>query len=339
MIRPRSDGGSSLTTSFTCSVVTFPQFSTMPGTCPIPTTATTLPPPATPKKGRHLKVAVDLEQQTKAASSPICSKIRSPKKSKSAKPADLFSPGPWRKGAKPYGAASKPERPLGDPLGVMYTLLEDDAEVLYYMLDLPQRVPTRFLKRMPILKPKRSSMPKNTLVLDLDETLVHCNTEGVGTFDERFSVRYNSQDYDVYMKKRPYLEEFLAAVSKWFEVVVFTASQKCYANTLLDVIDKDRKYIHHRVFRESCAHYKDNFLKPLQILNRSLSNCFLIDNSPQTFGFQIDNGIPITSWFDNEKDDELKRLVGILQQMKDLGDVRPFIRQTFRVREFLEHIY
>jgi len=298
--------------------------------------------PTTPKKkgGRHLKVAVDLTTKTAARASPICSKIRSPKKAKvEEKPTDLFSPGPWRNSNKIYGQNAKPERPLGDPLGVMYTLLEEDAEVLYYMLDLPKRVPARFLKRQPILKPKKSTMPKNTLVLDLDETLVHCNTEGIGTYHERFSVRYNHQDYDVFMKKRPYLQEFLTAASKMFEVVVFTASQKCYANTLLDVIDQDRKFIHHRVFRESCAHYKDNFLKPLQILNRPLSNCFLVDNSPQTFGFQIENGIPITSWFDNEKDDELQRLLVILEQMKDLSDVRPFIQKTFRVQEFLDHIW
>jgi len=108
---------------------------------------------------------------------------------------------------------------------------------------------------------------------------------------------------------------------------------------LLDVIDKDRKYIHHRVFRESCAHYKDNFLKPLEILNRSLSNCFLIDNSPQTFGFQVDNGIPITSWFDNDQDNELQQLLVILKEMQDLADVRPFIRKTFGVQEFLDHIW
>jgi len=297
--------------------------------------------PTTPKKkGRHLKVAVDLTAKQAARNSPICSKIRSPKKAKvvEEKPTDLFSPGPWRNSNKVYGQPAKPERPLGDPLGVMYSLLEDDAEVLYYMLDLPKKVPTRFLKRQPILKPKRSSA-RNTLVLDLDETLVHCNTEGIGECDERFTVRYNCQDYNVFMKKRPYLHEFLSAVSKMFEVVVFTASQKCYANTLLDVIDKDRKFIHHRVFRESCAHYKDNFLKPLQILNRPLSNCFLVDNSPQTFGFQIENGIPITSWFDKSNDDELKRLLVILEKMKDLSDVRPFIKKTFRVQEFLDHIW
>jgi len=287
---------------------------------------------------RKLKVAVDLTQVQPQAS-PICSKIRSPKKAKATKPTDIFSPGPWRNNQKNYGSNSKSDRPLGDPLGVMYSLLEEDADVLYCMIDLPKRVPSRFLKRIPILRAKKSSMPRNTLVLDLDETLVHCNTEGTGEYDERFSVRYNNQNYDVFMKKRPYLEEFLATVSKWFEVVVFTASQKCYANTLLDVIDRDRKYIHHRVFRESCAHYKDNFLKPLEILNRSLSNCFLIDNSPQTFGFQINNGIPITSWFDNEKDNELKQLLVILKEMQDLDDVRPFIRQTFGVQEFLDHIW
>merc|ERR1719308_470485 len=40
--RPKVEGGSTLTTSFTCSLVTLPQCSMMPGMWPIPTTPTTV---------------------------------------------------------------------------------------------------------------------------------------------------------------------------------------------------------------------------------------------------------------------------------------------------------
>lgn len=53
-----------------------------------------------------------------------------------------------------------------------------------------------------------------------------------------FQVMFHGTDYTVHVKKRPGLEEFLEAASKLFEVVVFTASQKVYADTLLDLLDK-----------------------------------------------------------------------------------------------------
>merc|ERR1719445_1931735 len=140
------------------------------------------------------------------------------------------------------------------------------------------------------------------------------------------------------MNKRPYLEHFLDTVSKWYEIIVFTASQQCYADTLLDKLDPTGTRIQHHVFRESCAYYMDNFLKPLGILNRDKKNVFIIDNSPQCFTFELDNGIPCTSWFECPKDNELMRLIPYLRDLKDKDDVRPFIRETFGTREFLDSL-
>lgn len=300
--------------------------------------------------------STDLTMQS-PNSSPIHSKQRSPKQrnhdrerryADETKAKVLFSPAQWREEDEEDAArqmetyrslCNKQRDPRGDPLGVMWNLLEEDPEILFYMKHLPIKVPVKFLKRTPILGPKkRVFSSKNTLVLDLDETLVHCTTEPCEEYDNKFTVSFNGHDYLVYMKKRPYLDIFLQRVSKWYETIVFTASQKCYANTLLDVLDSKRKLIHHRVFRESCAHYKENFLKPLEILNRPLSSSFIIDNSPQCFGFQLENGIPITSWFDDAQDDELMRMLPYLEDLKDKADVRPYIKETFRVREFLEHL-
>ena len=57
-----------------------------------------------------------------------------------------------------------------------------------------------------------------TLALDLDETLVHCTVEPIEKPDLTFPVTFNGTFYQVYVRKRPYLDYFLETVSKSFEV-------------------------------------------------------------------------------------------------------------------------
>ncbi|XP_023002719.1 CTD small phosphatase-like protein 2 isoform X2 [Cucurbita maxima] len=196
--------------------------------------------------------------------------------------------------------------------------------------DLSAVVPTY----RPMLLPKQTrSCPSTTLVLDLDETLVHSTLEPCVDADFTFPVNFNLQEHTVYVRCRPYLRDFMEAVAQHFEIIIFTASQSIYAEQLLNVLDPKRKIFRHRVFRESCVFVDGNYIKDLSVLGRDLARVIIVDNSPQAFGFQVDNGIPIESWFDDRSDRELLVLLPFLETLMGVEDVRPLIAQKFNLRQ------
>jgi len=131
--------------------------------------------------------------------------------------------------------------------------------------------------------------------------------------------------HTVYVRKRPFVEEFLARVSELFEVVVLTASLEVYADPVLDELDYDGMWVHHRLFRDSCANLNGNYIKDLSYLGRPLHQVIIIDNSPTSYLFQPRNALPITSWFDDNSDVELKDLLPVLRRAAATDNVYPVL--------------
>jgi Dullard-like phosphatase family protein len=165
-----------------------------------------------------------------------------------------------------------------------------------------------------LLPPQREDHKgRKTLVLDLDETLVHSSFRPVPSPDFIITIELDGVSHKVYVQKRPGVDEFLEAVAKKFEVVVFTASLDKYANPVLDTLDP-KGFCTGRLFREACVQHYGNYVKDLSLLGRELKHSLIIDNSPFSYLFQQDNAIPITSWFNDKNDRELYDLLPFLNQ-------------------------
>ena len=166
-----------------------------------------------------------------------------------------------------------------------------------------------FAPFLPPINPKY----KYTLVLDMDETLIH------------YFFTHTSGMFFV----RPYCFDFLRELNDLYEIVTFTAGTKDYADNILNILDIDNNIIKYRLYRQhttilGCSVYKD-----LSKLGRDLSKVIIIDNLKENFKMQPNNGIFIKTWTNDINDVQFKDLLKILKDIATLNvsDVRPIIQK------------
>ena len=177
----------------------------------------------------------------------------------------------------------------------------------------------------PILPPKEKEFQdKKTLILDLDETLVHSSFTPFEKNDIILEVDFEGVMFNIYVLVRPYAKEFLINVSKYYEVIIFTASISKYASPLLDILDTG-KIIKHRLYREQCTFLNGIYIKDLKRLNRPLGDLIIVDNSPLAYIFNEENGLPIKTWYDDRDDIELIKILPLLIFFSKVNDVRKYI--------------
>jgi len=169
-------------------------------------------------------------------------------------------------------------------------------------------------------EPIQEDINRKTLVLDLDETLVHSSFKPITNADFIIPVEIEDQVHQVYVLKRPGVDQFMKFMGERFEVVVFTASLSKYADPVLDLLDI-HKVVRQRLFREACVDHKGNFVKDLSRLGRELKNTVIIDNSPMSYLFHPMNALAIGSWFDDPSDTELLDMMSYLDELSKCDDV------------------
>ncbi|RDX53621.1 NIF-domain-containing protein [Lentinus brumalis] len=179
---------------------------------------------------------------------------------------------------------------------------------------------------------------QKTLVLDLDETLIHSTSRPIpsagGSGLLGFGGRNKGAGYTVevvlggrstlyHVYKRPFVDYFLRKVSQWYTLVIFTASMQEYADPVIDWLDAGRGILGRRLFRESCTQLPNgSYTKDLSIVDQDLSRVCLIDNSPVCYVINEANGIPIEGWTHDPHDEALLDLLPVLDSLRFTSDVR-----------------
>jgi CTD nuclear envelope phosphatase 1 len=177
---------------------------------------------------------------------------------------------------------------------------------------IPRRQPSYSLES------PNGRLAQKTLILDLDETLIHSMAKG-GRMSSGHMVEVKLNTYIgvpgqttagpqhpilYYVHKRPHCDDFLRRVRKpmsptrcranvlscfqvckWYNLVIFTASVQEYADPVIDWLEQERKFFSGRFYRQHCTYRHGAFIKDLSSVEPDLSKVMILDNSPLSYMF------------------------------------------------------
>jgi CTD small phosphatase-like protein 2 len=94
----------------------------------------------------------------------------------------------------------------------------------------------------------------------------------------------------------------------------------------LDAIEGEKKYFSYVFYRDHTVIEDNDYVKDISRIGRDLSKTIIVDNMPQNFRLQKENGILIKTFYgEDQSDKSLLELIPILTEMaktpgKDLRD-------------------
>jgi Dullard-like phosphatase family protein len=143
---------------------------------------------------------------------------------------------------------------------------------------------------------------------------------------------------------RPHWEQALDIIKDKYHIIAYTASHESYADSVLNYLDPDKKYFEYRLYRSHCVlcvvDEMKFYVKDLGILEEccNLKDVVLIDNSVLSFAYHLDNGIPISPFYDSKIDYELLDISNFLLKYASESDIRNKLREIYKLNDYLEII-
>jgi TFIIF-interacting CTD phosphatase-like protein len=186
---------------------------------------------------------------------------------------------------------------------------------------------------------KSATVDRQLLILDIDETLLFA-TERPLAREPDFLVG----PYLVY--KRPHLDKFLAAVSEWFDLAVWTSSGEDYAAGAIEFVVPDPGALKFLWSRQRCTRRFDpelqeefwiKDLKKVKRLGYPLERLLMVDDSPEKLQRQYGNHIHVAPFVGDGADSELERLVPFLKFISSVENVRSIEKRNWRCFDHQGH--
>ena len=242
---------------------------------------------------------------------------------------------------------------------ILYSLLNKNIEIAYknMLFDKNNETEICYSRNSVPYLPKISKDRTYTLILDLDETLIHYFYSKVPIRDEPHYGYFSSDDeygqFNNYLISdenerervdennndslkigmfllRPYAKQFLQELNEYYEIAIFTTGTKEYCDRVLQLLDLDNDLIKYRLYKHHIALKDANIsVKDLSLLGRDLSKTIIVDNLDGNFRLQPNNGLPIITWKGDINDYSLKYLATILKNIviNKVSDVRKTIKK------------
>ena len=154
------------------------------------------------------------------------------------------------------------------------------------------------------------SIKKYSLILDLDETLIYLD-----------KIRNGNNGT---LKIRPGTFLFLEKIKKYYEIIIFSEAEQNYVDLILNSLEENGKYFDYVLYRQHTTIQNEEFIKDLNKIGRQLSNVVIVDNMPQNFRLQKQNGIYIKPFWGTDNDDDVLFYLGkvLIQIANEGGDIR-----------------
>ncbi|KAG2370260.1 HAD-like domain-containing protein [Suillus spraguei] len=152
-----------------------------------------------------------------------------------------------------------------------------------------------------------------TLLLSLDDLII------TSTWDRQQGWR---------TAKRPGVDYFLAYLSQFYEIVIFTTQHHYTAMPIIEKIDPYNFFIAYRLYREATRSVDGKIVKDLSYLNRDLSKVILLDTHPEHVSSHPENAIIIPKWTGAPGDKGLIAMIPFLESIAiyKSPDVRPILQ-------------
>jgi Dullard-like phosphatase family protein len=197
------------------------------------------------------------------------------------------------------------------------------------------------------------------VVLDMDECLIHSQflqgpgakyahqvRSSSGSWQDESSVdTFNIWLPDgemVRVHERPYLHDFLQRVSEKFETHIFTAAMEVYAKPVLKNLDPHGTIFTNCWYRESCTLDPEMgaYAKSLDFAwgGDQLKRTVLVDNNPLSFLANPENGILVSSFYNDAQDTTLPAVIDLLEDLDSEEDVRPILDARFGLKRALDEL-